>query len=83
MTFHHCLILDFNAILDLQLKNFMTTREIEIIKLVAVGKTNSIIANELHISKHTVITHRKNINKKLNASNPVIMLEMARQRQII
>ncbi len=61
----------------------MTTREIEIIKLVAVGKTNTIIAEELHISIHTVITHRKNINKKLNASNPVIMLEMARQRQII
>lgn len=61
----------------------MTTREIEIIKLVASGKTNMIIAQELKISKHTVVTHRKNINKKLNATNPVIMLEMARQRQII
>jgi DNA-binding CsgD family transcriptional regulator len=61
----------------------MTSREIEIIKLVAAGKTNMVIAQDLNISKHTVITHRKNINKKLNASNPVIMLEMARQRKII
>jgi len=61
----------------------MTVREIEIIKLVATGKTNTVIAQELNISKHTVVTHRKNINRKLNASNPVIMLDMARQRRII
>jgi len=61
----------------------MTAREIQIIKLVAKGKTNKVIAEELQISRHTVITHRKNINKKLNATNPVIMLEMARERKII
>lgn len=61
----------------------MTPREIEIIKLVATGKTNAVIAETLNISLHTIITHRKNINRKLNASNTVIMLEMARQKNII
>ena len=61
----------------------MTVREIEIIKLVAQGKTNLIIAEQLMISKHTVITHRKNINKKLSATNPVIMLEKARQQNLL
>lgn len=61
----------------------MTTREIQIIKLVATGKTNTSIAQELNLSKHTIITHRKNINKKLNATNPILMLELARQQQII
>ncbi len=61
----------------------MTPREIEIIKLVATGKTNSSIAEHLKVSVHTVVTHRKNINKKLQANNTVIMLEMARQQNII
>ncbi len=61
----------------------MTPREIEIIKHVATGKTNSLIAQSLAISVHTVVTHRKNINKKLQANNTVIMLEMARQQNLI
>jgi len=61
----------------------MTPREIEIIRLVAQGKTNALIAKELFLSYHTVIAHRKNINRKLNVTNAVLMLEMARQRKII
>ncbi len=43
----------------------LTNREIEIIRLVALGYTNQQIADKLYISPHTVITHRKNISKKL------------------
>lgn len=43
----------------------ISTREKEIIRLVALGKTNKEIADELFISAHTVITHRKNISQKL------------------
>ncbi len=43
----------------------LTEREIEVVKLVALGKTNKEIANELCISIHTVISHRKNITEKL------------------
>ena len=61
----------------------MTPREIEIIRLVAQGKTNASIAKELYLSYHTVIAHRKNINRKLNVTNAVLMLEMARQQKLI
>lgn len=61
----------------------LTNREIDIIKHVAQGKTNRQIANDLNISVHTVSTHRKNINKKMNAPNSVIMLELARKHKII
>ncbi len=43
----------------------LTAREREIVKLIALGYTNQQIADELFISPHTVITHRKNITRKL------------------
>ncbi len=43
----------------------LTAREKEIVRLIALGYTNQQIADKLFISPHTVITHRKNITKKL------------------
>ena len=43
----------------------ISERERMILRLVALGKTNKEIADELFLSKHTVITHRKNITGKL------------------
>jgi len=43
----------------------LTTREREILQLVAEGKKHSRIAEILHISVRTVDTHRNNILKKL------------------
>ena len=43
----------------------LSKREIEVIRAVALGKSNKEIADELFISVHTVATHRKNINSKL------------------
>jgi len=43
----------------------ISDREKEIVKLVALGKTNKEISDALFISPHTVITHRKNITAKL------------------
>lgn len=43
----------------------LSDREKEVVKEIALGKTNKEIAEVLFISPHTVITHRKNITKKL------------------
>lgn len=43
----------------------LTPREREIIICVVKGMTNKEIAGQLYLSTHTVITHRRNISKKL------------------
>ena len=48
-----------------KLHTSLTATEKEIIHLLAQGKTTKDIANERCLSPHTVITHRKNIFRKL------------------
>ena len=43
----------------------LSEREKTILRLVALGHTNRDIAEKLFISTHTVITHRKNITRKI------------------
>ena len=43
----------------------LSKREVEILRMVALGHTNQAIAELLFISKHTVVTHRKKITAKL------------------
>jgi DNA-binding NarL/FixJ family response regulator len=49
----------------------VTKREREIIGLIASGLSNPDIASVLHISVHTVRTHRKTLMTKLNLRNAV------------
>jgi regulator of cell morphogenesis and NO signaling len=44
----------------------LSNRELEVIKHVALGKSNKEIADAMYISTHTVMSHRKNIARKLN-----------------
>lgn len=50
-------------------KDTLSEREKEIIVLVAKGRMNKEIADILNISMFTVMTHRKNISKKLGINN--------------
>jgi DNA-binding NarL/FixJ family response regulator len=47
----------------------LSERELEIITLIAEGNTNTQIAEMIHLSPHTVNTHRKNIMTKLGVKN--------------
>jgi DNA-binding NarL/FixJ family response regulator len=49
----------------------LTTREVEVLRLVAEGKENSQIAGELYISPKTVKNHVANILGKLSIENRV------------
>jgi DNA-binding NarL/FixJ family response regulator len=47
----------------------ITNRELDVLRGVANGNSNKIIASDLNISEHTVKNHLKNILSKLNASD--------------
>lgn len=47
----------------------ITSRELDVLRGVANGNSNKIIAGDLNISEHTVKNHLKNILSKLNASD--------------
>jgi DNA-binding CsgD family transcriptional regulator len=46
-------------------QDVLSFREVEVLKLVACGLMNKQIADQLSISLHTVVSHRKNITRKL------------------
>jgi len=47
----------------------LSERELEILQLIAKGMSNKEIARILELSVHTVITHTKNIFRKLDVSS--------------
>lgn len=48
----------------------LTTREQEIVVCIAKGLSNKQIADQLFLSTHTVMTHRRNIANKLQIHSP-------------
>ena len=60
----------------------LTTREVEVLKLVASGMTNREIASNLHISEKTVARHISNIFTKLDLSSRAAATAYAYQRGI-
>ena len=61
----------------------LTGREIEVLRRVAAGKSNKLIAAELDISEGTVKTHMKSILPKLDASDRTHAVMIALRRGIL
>lgn len=61
----------------------LTSREREILQLIAEGKSHQQIANLLHISIRTVDTHRNNILKKLDLHDTVGLVLYAVKKGIL
>ena len=61
----------------------LTDRETQVLRRVAAGKSNKLIAAELDISEGTVKTHMKSILPKLNASDRTHAVMIALKRGIL
>jgi len=61
----------------------LSSREIEIIKLIEKEYSNKDIANQLFISERTVETHRKNIFRKTDTSSVIGLIKYAYEHKLI
>jgi DNA-binding NarL/FixJ family response regulator len=58
-------------------KNSLTPRETDILRLLAAGKNNQQIAEELFLSKRTVENYRLNLTIKLDVKNTAALIKYA------
>jgi DNA-binding NarL/FixJ family response regulator len=65
------------------LEDPLSERELEVLKLLASGRTNSEIARDLFISVGTVKSHAGNIYRKLDAKNRAEALTRARDLELL
>jgi two-component system, NarL family, response regulator NreC len=63
--------------------DLLTSREQEVLQLLAEGKANKEVAAALYISPYTVETHRKHILEKLNLHTPAELILYAVRKGII
>jgi len=61
----------------------LSERETEVLRLIALGHTNSEIAKTLYLSVRTVETHRANLQRKLGVSTRPELVRYALQRGVI
>lgn len=61
----------------------LTTREKEVLKLIAQGMTTRKIAEKLFLSKFTVENYRKNLLQKLEVKNMAALINAANQRGLL
>ncbi len=61
----------------------LTRRELEVVKLLAVGKSNKDVAQTLQISVRTAETHRSNVMTKLNVHSLAALMQYARDHGLI
>ena len=65
-----------------EIHSVLTVTEIDILKLIAHGKSVKEIALERTSSIHTIITHKKNIFRKLGVNNVYVPYIWVREREL-
>jgi DNA-binding CsgD family transcriptional regulator/tetratricopeptide (TPR) repeat protein len=66
-----------------QTRGPLTPREVQVLRLVATGKTNRVVAGELRISEKTVARHVSNIFTKLGLSSRAAATAYAYQHELV
>lgn len=64
-------------------QNKISKREIEVLKLIAVGNTNEEIADQLNISVTTIRTHRANLIRKTSCTNTASLVMYAIKHKLV
>jgi two-component system response regulator NreC len=61
----------------------LSEREVDVLRLIALGHTNAEIAGKLYLSVRTVETHRAHIQQKLNLSSRAELVGYALKRGLV
>lgn len=60
----------------------LSTREVEVLKLLASGKRNKEVAQGLNLNEKTISTYKARLMKKLNVDNLVDLLQQAKALEL-
>ena len=60
----------------------LSTREVEVLKLLSIGKKNKEIAQELDINEKTVSTYKARLFRKLNVNNLIDLVHQAKHHDL-
>jgi two-component system, NarL family, response regulator NreC len=61
----------------------LSAREVEVLRLIALGHTSAEVARLLRLSPRTVETHRARINRKLGVSKRADLVRYALRRGLL
>ena len=61
----------------------LTKRQVEVLELVALGKSNAEVADVLFITKRSIDFHLASVNKRLGTHNRVEAINVARRRGLL
>jgi len=61
----------------------LSEREVDVLRLIALGHTNAEIAEQLYLSVRTVETHRAHIQQKLRLTSRAELVRYALERGLV
>lgn len=61
----------------------LSARELEVLKLIALGYTNDEIANQLYLSVRTVESHRSHLQHKIDTTTRAELFSYAREHKLV
>ena len=61
----------------------LSEREVDVLRLIALGYTNAEIGDQLHLSVRTVETHRAHIQQKLNLATRADLVRYALEHKLV
>lgn len=76
-------LVDSNTPFKLPLDIELSSREVEVLKLISSGHSNQEIADKLYLSLNTVKSHTNNIYTKLGVKRRTQAIDTARKLQIV
>ena len=77
------LALDLSAEAEQPLHHRLSDRELEVLRMIGLGKTISQIAEELHLSVTTVSTYRARILEKMNLTTTAELIRYALSNHLV